>query len=87
MCGVWELSSRKFTQPMVRMIPQAHVAGLPRNDEGSFRPGFSTNLPLRAVRQNWSVIPAMTFSFDGCLIKAMVQVNCANNGSVEMQAL
>src|SRR5437667_4944548 len=31
--GVWLRSSRKFTQPIVRTIPQAQVVGLPRSEE------------------------------------------------------
>src|SRR4051812_20863393 len=67
MCGFVLRSSRKLTQPIVRMIPQAQVSGLPPSrGDGRLRASFSASprqrtaySSLRCSRQNWSVIATM----------------------------
>src|SRR5262249_40945228 len=79
MWGVWLLSWRKLTQPMVRTMPLAQVFGLPwSKGEGRLRASFSASLrqstaysSFRCSLQNWSISPMMTrrisslSSFDG----------------------
>src|SRR5208337_4624662 len=68
MCGFRLLSSRKLTQPMVRIIPQAQVSGLPPSKgEGRLRASFSAKRRHRTAysslscsRQNWSVIATIS---------------------------
>ena len=44
MCGLLLLSSRKLTQPIVRMIPQAQVSSLPPSKgDGACGPAFQPN--------------------------------------------
>src|SRR3954463_106355 len=70
MWGVWLLSWRKLTQPMVRTIPLAQVFGLPLSrGEGRLRASFSASLrhssaysSLRCSRQNGSISPMMVVS-------------------------
>src|SRR5207245_1685581 len=70
MCGVWVLSPRKFTQPMVRTIPLAQVLGVPlRRGEGRLRASVSASLRDRTAyssfkcsRQNRSIMPVMVVS-------------------------
>ena len=68
MCGLLLLSSRKLTQPIVRMIPHAQVSGLPPSKgDGRLRANFSAKRRQRRAysslsfsRQNWSVIATIS---------------------------
>ena len=49
MCGLRLRSSRKLTQPIVRMMPHAQVSGLPLGN-GDGRPRASVSVELAAER-------------------------------------